>query len=85
MKTAKALGFKKGDWVHYGAWYAKIIGMVHTATPLCFVFGWAEEAGSVYAHDIVKMNVSQQMALEKKHKEQMKSFKAPLVLDNSGN
>lgn len=78
-KTAKAMGFKKGDWVWYGGWYAKIIGQVHTATPLCFVFGWEEEAGSVYAHDISVMDMDNQKHYEKLHEKLMKPFKAPLL------
>lgn len=64
MKTAKALGFKKGDCVIIGSTHTAfpsscfvgvLVSDVHTSTPCCEVWGLAHEAGSVYAHEIVKV------------------------------
>ncbi len=52
MKTAKALGFKKGDFVFTGMFPAIIISDAHTATPCCEVWGIEHESGSVYAHEL---------------------------------
>lgn len=83
LKTAKALGFRKGDWVMLtdSGWYAKLLSDVHTKTPVCFVLGYTYEAGSVYSNTLAKLSPEMQQALEKKHAERVKSFKAPLVLD----
>ena len=48
MQTAKALGFKKGDFVHTGTFPGIVIGDVDTATPRCEVFGLEHEIGSAY-------------------------------------
>lgn len=84
LKTAKALGFRKGEWVLLtdSGWYAKLLSDVHTKTPVCFVLGFAYEAGSVYSNTLAKLSPDMQRELEKKHAERVKSFKAPLVLDN---
>ena len=52
MKTAKALGFKKGDFVHTGAFPGIIMGDVHTAAPTCEVWGFEHEMGSAYSEDL---------------------------------
>lgn len=54
MKTAKALGLKKGDCVLNGPFVGVIISDAHTATPCCEIWGVAHEGGSVYASDLVK-------------------------------
>lgn len=51
-KTAKALGFAKGDFVHTGAFPAVLVSDAHTETPCCEVWGWEHEAGSCYAYDL---------------------------------
>ena len=56
MQTAKALGFKKGDFVHTGAFPGIVIGDAHTRTPTCEVWGMEHEAGSAYADDLVLLN-----------------------------
>ena len=55
MQTGKKLGFKKGDFVHTGAFPGIVIGDVHTATPLCEVWGFEHEMGSAYAADLTPM------------------------------
>ena len=56
MQTAKALGFKKGDFVHTGAFPGIVIGDAHTRTPTCEVWGMEHEMGSAYADDLVLLN-----------------------------
>jgi hypothetical protein len=56
MKTAKALGFKKGDFVHTGAFPGIIVSDAHTRTPVCEVWGYEHETGSAYADDMVLLN-----------------------------
>jgi hypothetical protein len=82
--TAKRQGFVKGEWVMLAdsGWYAKLVGNLHTYTPIAFVLGWKQEAGSVYSDYLVKIPVRVQMELEEAHKEKVKVWKAPLVLDN---
>lgn len=55
MQTAKKLGFKKGDFVHTGAFPGIVIGDVHTAAPTCEVWGFEHEMGSAYAEDLTLM------------------------------
>ncbi len=55
METAKKLGFKKGDFVHTGAFPGIVIGDVHTAAPTCEVWGFEHEMGSAYAEDLTPM------------------------------
>lgn len=58
MKTAKALGFKKGDCVRVvvdSGFVGVIISDAHTATPCCEVWGFEHEMGSVYAEHLVKI------------------------------
>ena len=52
METARRLGFRKGEFVHTGAFPGIIIGAVNTATPLCEVWGLDHEMGSAYAKDL---------------------------------
>ena len=82
MATAKKLGFKKGDWalLRGTQWPAKLISDVHTSTPVAMVFGWESEAGSVYAHDLVKISYDEQVLLEEQHKQKIKVFKTPLTI-----
>jgi len=56
MNTAKALGFKKGDFVHTGAFPGIIVSDAHTRTPVCEVWGFEHESGSAYADDLVLLN-----------------------------
>ncbi len=56
MNTAKALGFKKGDFVHTGAFPGIIVSDAHTRTPVCEVWGFEHESGSAYAEDLVLLN-----------------------------
>ena len=56
MQTAKALGFKKGDFVHTGSFPGIVIGDAHTRTPTCEVWGFEQELGSAYADDLVLLN-----------------------------
>ncbi len=55
MKTGKALGFKKGDFVHTGAFPGIIISDVHSFAPCCEVWGFEHEMGSAYAEDLTAM------------------------------
>jgi hypothetical protein len=82
VATAKKLGFKKGDWalLRGTQWPAKLISDVHTSTPVAMVFGWESEAGSVYAHDLVKISYDEQVLLEEQHKQKIKVFKTPLTI-----
>lgn len=62
MKTAKALGFKKGDCVRVvvGTGFVGVImSDAHTATPCCEIWGFAHEGGSVYAEHLVKITPAQ--------------------------
>ncbi len=56
MNTAKAMGFKKGDFVHTGAFPGIIVSDAHTRTPVCEVWGFEHESGSAYAEDLVLLN-----------------------------
>jgi hypothetical protein len=55
MKTAKALGFKKGDFVFTGAFPGIVISDVNSATPCCEVWGFEHESGSAYAQDLAHL------------------------------
>lgn len=52
MKTAKALGYAKGDFVMSGPFPAIIIADVNRSTPCLEVWGIYQESGSAYAHDL---------------------------------
>lgn len=52
MKTAKALGFMKGDLVFTGMFPGIVCMDVNTARPMCEVWGVAHELGSVYAENL---------------------------------
>ena len=82
MATAKKLGFKKGDWalIKGTGWAAKLLSDVHTSTPVAMVFGWESEAGSVYAHDLVKIPYDEQVEYEFRHKAKISHFKTPLTI-----
>ncbi len=82
MTTAKKMGFKKGDWVllRDSNWYAKLLSDVHTAYPVAYVIGWAHEAGSVYASDLVRLSDLDMEALEEMYEAEVKSFKKPLKI-----
>lgn len=82
MATAKKLGFKKGDWAMLKGtgWAAKLISDVHTSTPVAMVFGWETEAGSVYAHDLVKIPYDVQVEYEYRHADKIRGFKTPLTI-----
>lgn len=81
--TAKRLGFRKGEWVMLAdsGWYAKLVGNLHTYTPIAFVLGWEHEAGSVYSDYLLKIPVHVQVRLEEEHGAGLKAWKAPLVVD----
>jgi len=58
MKTAKALGFKKGDCVRIvvdSGFVGVLMSDVHTATPCAEVWGFEHEMGSVYAEHLKKI------------------------------
>jgi hypothetical protein len=82
MTTAKKLGFKKGDWalLRGTQWPAKLISDVHTSTPVAMVFGWEEEAGSVYATDLIKLSYDDQVSYEYHYEQKVKRFKTPLKI-----
>lgn len=63
MDTAKKLGFKKGDFVYTGAFPGVVVQFVNTTTPLCEVWGFEHEAGSVYAKDLKKLTKAEFLAL----------------------
>lgn len=63
MKTGKALGFKKGDFVMTPLSPGIIIGQVHTTAPLCEVWGVEQEMGSAYAEELVKITGAEFLAL----------------------
>jgi len=54
-KTAKALGYKKGDLVFTGAFPGIIVSDINSRTPCCEVWGYEHESGSCYAHDLERM------------------------------
>lgn len=60
--TAKALGFKKGDFVFTGVFPGIIISDVHTSTPCCEVWGVEHEMGSAYATDLKKLTKAEFLA-----------------------
>lgn len=62
MKTAKALGFVKGDFVWTGAFPGILVSDVHTSTPVAEVWGFDHESGSVYAHDLRKLTKAEFLA-----------------------
>ncbi|MDE1977260.1 MAG: hypothetical protein KGI84_08380 [Elusimicrobia bacterium] len=55
MQTGKQLGFKKGDFIHTGAFPGIIVSDVHTHAPTCEVWGYEHETGSAYAEELVRM------------------------------
>lgn len=57
--TGKSLGFKKGDVVFTGAFPGVIISDVHTSTPVCEVWGFEHESGSVYAQELKRIDGDQ--------------------------
>jgi hypothetical protein len=59
MTTAKKLGFALGQLVHTGAFPAVIVGEVNTATPMCEVWGFEQESGSVYASDLRRLTTEE--------------------------
>lgn len=63
MKTGKALGFKKGDFVITPVFPGVIVSNVHTIAPVCEVWGIEHESGSVYAHDLVKITGEEFLSL----------------------
>lgn len=54
--TGKKLGLAKGDWCYNreSGWGCRILSDVHTYAPVCMVWGYEAEAGSVYAFELVK-------------------------------
>ena len=52
MKTAKKLGFKKGDLVFTGMFPAVLCQDAHLTTPMVEAFGMAVEMGSCYAENL---------------------------------
>lgn len=67
METAKRLGFRKGEFVHTGAFPGIIIGDVHTRTPTCEVWGFEHEMGSAYAEDLQLLSFSEFKALAERY------------------
>jgi len=67
MQTAKAMGYKKGDFVFTGAFPGIIISDVHTATPCCEVWGFEHESGSCYAKDLRKLTLAEFNAMLLQH------------------
>ncbi len=67
METAKKLGFKKGDFVHTGAFPGIVIGDVHTRTPTCEVWGFEQEMGSAYAEDMALLSWPEFKALAERY------------------
>lgn len=66
--TAKARGFRKGDYALTGyGFVAKLISMVHTTTPLCEVWGLEHEFGSVYADELIKISQADAEQIVKKN------------------
>ena len=55
-KSAKSLGFQKGDFVFTGSFPGILTGDAHTSTPQIEVWGVAHEIGSAYAHDLQKLS-----------------------------
>ena len=68
MKTAKALGFKKGDLVVTRMGFpGVIIQDVNRATPLLEVWGLEQEMGSVYAEELRAIDRERFTLLAMKH------------------
>ena len=67
MNTAKRLGFKKGDFVHTGAFPGIVIGDTNTGAPTCEVWGHEHEMGSAYADDLVLLNWPTFVSLAKRY------------------
>lgn len=67
MKTGKALGFKKGDFVHTGAFPGIIISDVQTFAPCCEVWGFEHEMGSAYAEDMTLLTWENFQELAKRY------------------
>lgn len=67
MKTAKALGFKKGDFVHTGSFPGIVVGDAHTRTPTCEVWGFEHETGSAYAEDLTLLTWENFQELAKRY------------------
>lgn len=56
LNTARALGFRKGDFVHTGAFPGIIVSDVNSRTPVCEVWGFEHESGSAYADDLTLLS-----------------------------
>jgi len=67
MKTAKALGFQKGDFVFSGAFPGILIGNAHTATPLIEAWGFEHEMGSAYAEHLRKLTFAEFKAMAEQY------------------
>lgn len=52
MPSARKLGFAVGQLVWTGAFPAVLIGDINTETPMCEVWGFEQESGSVFAKDL---------------------------------
>lgn len=80
--TAKKLGFIKGEWAlqRSTGWPVKLLTNIHTNTPTCYVVGWVSETGSLYATDLIKLELSEQVAYEHTYIDECRYFKAPLNL-----
>ena len=56
MKTAKTIGFKKGDFVLTACGFpAIIVGEVHTCCPCLEVWGFEHETGSAYSEELIRI------------------------------
>lgn len=53
MKTAKALGFKKNDYALTSLGFvARLDSYLNTYAPMCEVWGWFHEWGSVASNEL---------------------------------
>ena len=60
MKTAKALGILKGQYVVTNMGFVGIVEQqVNTATPMLEVWGLEHEMGSAYAEELVQISATQ--------------------------
>lgn len=67
LKTAKSMGFVKGDYaINHLGWVHKLLSDVHTTTPTCEVWGYEHEFGSAYASNLTKITPEQAQLINKK-------------------
>lgn len=64
---AKDMGYKKGDFIWTGSFPGILISDLHTMMPMCEVWGFEQEMGSVYAKDLKRMSKEKFLLAARNH------------------